>query len=342
MRDEENLDYDTDDDSYAPRKKKENLISRFINREHPTGVSKDEDPILKNPNVGGFFKLLKRNLGRLFSLNLYIIFGNFPIFFFLLAMSGYVSNHTTAPNFQAETLLSGVTNIVKTPASLSLSSLFSLQSEVTLPSVLTYILFGLSLLLVVTFGLVNIGVVYIQRNIIKESPIFMWSDFIYIIRRNIKQGLVYGIMDALLLVLMAYDIVFFNINLDGSTFKLILFFLALCITLLYLFMRPYIYLMLITFDLSIKKMFKNAVYFTALGIKRNLVALVGTIVVLAVNYFFFAVYIPIGIILPFIIVPSLMWFIGVYAAYPKIKEIMIDPYYNEDGTPKSDPTSSEA
>ncbi len=335
MRDEEQFEHESND-NYEPKKKKENFMSRIINREHPTGVSKDEDPILKNPGVGGFFKLLKRNLSRLFSLNLYFVFGNFPIFFFLLAMSGYVSHHTTAPYFQAETLLSGIANISQTPASLSLSSLFSLQSEVTLPSVWTYILFGLSLLLVVTFGLVNIGIVYIQRNMIKEAPVFMWSDFLYIIRRNLKQGLIYGIIDALLLALMAYDIVFFNINLDGSTFKLILFFIALCITLLYLFMRPYIYLMLITFDLSIRKMFKNAVYFTALGIKRNLMALLGTIVVLAINYFFFAVYVPIGIILPFIIVPSLLWFIGVYSAYPKIKEIMIDPYYNEDGTPKAE------
>ena len=37
-------------------------------------------------------------------------------------------------------------------------------------------------------------------------------------------------------------------------------------------------------------------------------------------------YMPIGIILPLIITVGLCMFMSVYAAWPKIKEIMIDPY----------------
>ena len=35
--------------------------------------------------------------------------------------------------------------------------------------------------------------------------------------------------------------------------------------------------------------------------------------------------------LPFVLTFATCAYIGVYAAYPKIKEIMIDPYYNENG-----------
>ena len=85
MREEENFDYE-EETQKKKKKKKESFISRFINRDHPTGVDKFEDPILKNPNISNFFKIAKRNFSRLFSLNIYMVFGNFPIFFFFLAL----------------------------------------------------------------------------------------------------------------------------------------------------------------------------------------------------------------------------------------------------------------
>ena len=57
--------------------------------------------------------------------------------------------------------------------------------------------------------------------------------------------------------------------------------------------------------------------------------LIATAIILAINYLLFLVFMPIGIILPFIITPAICAFTSVYCAYPKIKEIMIDPYYKE-------------
>ena len=42
------------------------------------------------------------------------------------------------------------------------------------------------------------------------------------------------------------------------------------------------------------------------------------------------VILPVGLVLPVIFLISLTTFMGIYAAYPKIKEIMIDPYYVSD------------
>jgi hypothetical protein len=44
---------------------------------------------------------------------------------------------------------------------------------------------------------------------------------------------------------------------------------------------------------------------------------------------------PIGIILPFIITIGLLQFTSTYAAWPNIHKVMIDPYYNEDGSEKT-------
>nr|MCR5262864.1 hypothetical protein [Clostridiales bacterium] len=75
-----------------------------------------------------------------------------------------------------------------------------------------------------------------------------------------------------------------------------------------------------------------------LNIKRNALAVLGIAVIILVNYALFLMFIPLGIILPFIITCSTCAFIACYAAFPKIKEVMIDPYEtDEPEKPKEEP-----
>lgn len=46
-----------------------------------------------------------------------------------------------------------------------------------------------------------------------------------------------------------------------------------------------------------------------------------------INYMLVLLFIPVGISLILFISIGAVWYIFVYAAFPKIKEIMIDPYY---------------
>ena len=113
-----------------------------------------------------------------------------------------------------------------------------------------------------------------------------------------------------------------------------MYFAILAICILYFFMRFYIYLMMVTFDLSIRKILKNALIFTVLGWKRNLLALLGIAVITAINIAFFPLFAvtPLGIaiplILPFLYYLSVTAFTSAYAAYPIIDRYMIDPYQN--------------
>ena len=106
-------------------------------------------------------------------------------------------------------------------------------------------------------------------------------------------------------------------------------------------MRFYTYLMLITFELKITKIIKNALIFTALGIKRNLMAVLGIAVLCAINVFLAIWLVPSGIALP-ILLPLLylmatLGFITTYAAYPVIDKYMIAPYAsNSEETEKTD------
>jgi len=309
------------------KKKKFNIFSHAY--DDGKGVDKDEIAISDNPNLINFFKLIGRKINQILSVNIIFILSNFPIFFFFLGMSGYFSVHTTAPVYSIFAPLRGAMMFDNSAATAALGTIFSRQAEITVHTTADYIFFGIAALTIITFGLSRIGITYILRNMFRGEPVFLLHDFFYVIKRNLRQGIIYGIIDVLITFLIAYDIVFFNLNYSASFGMSMMFFASLCLALIYFFMRHYIYLMLITFDLSIFKMFKNALYFTVLGIKRNFMAFLGTILLVLFEYFLMIVYPPLAAIVPFVILPSLLALIGVYAAYPKIKEIMIDPYYEQ-------------
>ena len=87
---------------------------------------------------------------------------------------------------------------------------------------------------------------------------------------------------------------------------------------------------MITFDLSILKILKNSLIFTVLGIKRNVMALIGFIVLIGIHILLVILLLPFGIsipiILPFVYIMAICCFIGTYAAYPIIDKHMIEPY----------------
>jgi len=291
------------------------------------GVKKEPEGPKNLPN---FFKHYKNKFTRLITVNMYYIFGNFPILFLILALSGNLNTKSTSPTYPMYAPIDGLTAHGElTPVTAVMNGIYGVQSEVGFPTVWTYIFLGLSLLLLVTFGYVNTGTTYILRNMVKGEPIFMWEDFWYAIKRNKRQGLILGIIDAVFSVLSVFNIYTYYINI-GSAFWNFMFFASLLIMLIWFFMRFYMYILMITFDLSIFKILKNSFIFSLLGLKRNLMATLGMVALLLITYMLMVEILPIGIIVPFVLLFSNCAFMATYAAFPKIKEIMIDPYYTEE------------
>lgn len=315
--------------SEKKEKSKFNLYSMF-NRDGK-GVSKDNTlNILEKPGIGNFFKLISRRFNQMLSVNMFYIFGNFPFLFGLFALAGYTSGSGIAPTSSLYTVLKGTMYFDVSPLIASVNGIYGIQAKTVIPSTATYIFYALTLLVLFTFGIVNVGCTYIIRNIIKGEPVFMWSDFWYAVKRNLRQGIIFGIIDLFISFMLVYDLIWFRANINAGKMMSAFYIISFGMIFLYFFMRMYVYLMMITFDLSLFKLFKNSMFFAVLGIKRNIMCLIGTALVLLLNYLLFMIFMPIGIILPFIITPALCSFISVYCAFPKIKELMIDPYYKEE------------
>ena len=293
------------------------------------GITKKQVEFDKKLGIGFFFKLMKMRLGKFSASNL--IFALCNIFFFvaLFGLSGTLDEYTTTA---ADPLYAQINAIAKNdsgPAIAALYSAFCASASRRVFSTISKVLMYSAVTLVFTFGLSTIGLVYNIRNICTGEHVYSWSDFFYAIKRNFKQGIVISIMDAVIIVVLVYDLIVYNASSAYSFMNLVFFYAIIAVSAIDYVMRFYIYLQLVTCKMSIGKMLKNSFLLTALGFKRNFVGILALIAV-AIAYVYIYIFLPqVAIILFCMFIFSLLTYIGVYCAYPVLKKYVIDPYYDQ-------------
>ena len=310
--------------------KKNKLFGFFdYNRDNrPDAVEEDT-----TPNVKRYFKLLGRRFWKLITLNLMMLPLIVPIlicfYLYISARQIPVAGEVLFPQ------LLGANAVGASPSATLLFDLFGAQQNIPVPTTWSYVGMGICILfLVITFGWQNVGAAYIVRNMVRGEPVFIWSDYFYAIKRNLKQGFLLGLLDAAILFVLGFDITYFwgrtgNFTLDFG------FFVTIALIVIYFLMRFYIYLMLVTFDLSIYKILKNALIFSMLGFKRNIMGVLGIVMITGFHVFllFLLIATPLSglpIILPFLWYLAAVTFTSAYAAYPIIDRYMIAPYVGND------------
>ncbi|MBQ8175305.1 MAG: DUF624 domain-containing protein [Clostridia bacterium] len=314
------------------KNKEKKKFKLFDSQREGRGVEKTD--VYTKTDLKGFFIKYKLYFTRLLSVNLLMVLGNFPLIFAAIAMSTLTRVIYFAPSSPSFPILFGILGQQREPSAfnLMLMGIEGVQYEASAMTTTTYVLFALSALVIFTFGIVNVGTTYILRNMVKGDPVFIFSDFAYAVRRNWKQALPFGILDAILLFLIPFDIVYL-LSTPSGIFGGIMLGITVVFALLYFWMRFYIYIQMVTFDLSIKKILKNSLIFALVGFKRNIMATLGIVILVAINLAlaigFYGVLSAAAILFPVVLLFSNGAFMSTYAAYFKIKEIMIDPYEAE-------------
>ncbi len=293
------------------------------------GISKKRADM--TPGLKRFFITFKENFNKIVTVNIIFVLGNFPLFFIVAALSGLTKEPMFIPLSDSFQNINGLVHAGGDidPYMMTIYSIDGLQSSDLANTAWTYVLYGVGALTLFTFGPVNAGTAYVLRNIVSGEPVFVWSDFKYAFKRNIKQSLIFGMIDVGICALLCWNV---YTMFTFETFITSLFFwTCVIIFILYFFMRYYMYVQMVTFDLSIYKMMKNSLIFTLLGLKRNLMALIGIVLCLGLEFLFLfglgGILMPLAVAAPLALLFSFFAYMKVYAAYFKIKEIMIDPYY---------------
>lgn len=301
-------------------------IFKFRSRDGK-GVEKGED---LRPTFKNFFKQFSRKFSHLLSLNLLMLFQVAPI---VIAVIAFLTTPMTPSQTSAAFApLYGASLIAPDAASHLEITLSALPLSIPVFSPAAYWIIGAcALFLVVTIGWQSVGSFYVLRGLVRGDAVFVFSDYFYGIKRNFKQSFVFGLIDSAAIIALTVDILYYSRTV-GAFWMDVMFWVLAAIAVLYIIMRPYIYMMLITFNMNIRKMLKNALIFSALGIKRNLMAMLGVVVLVFFHVFLMVMFMPEGIIT--LIVPMLYAFAAIgfmiaYAVYPVIDRYMIAPYRNQ-------------
>lgn len=298
------------------------------NNKYDTGVSKNEYNKGQKMDSNNFFKLLKRSFSKLSGLNLVFILCNIPFFFFLFGISGNLNATVNTPTNPLYAQLYGVMQYDQNPLTAALNGILGNSADIQIISDASNVFIYSGLLLIITIGLSSAGMFYVLRNIARSEYVSVWHEFFGAIKKNFKQAFIVGILDSFICFTLAFDYISYKANTGNFMFN-IFYFTIIIFAFIYFIMRIYIYTIIVTFDLPLKKVFKNAYLLSMLGFKRNFAGLLGIASVLLLSFYIYIFLPTAGIILPFMFTISLISFIGAYCAYPIIKKHMIDPYYEE-------------
>ncbi len=185
---------------------------------------------------------------------------------------------------------------------------------------------------VITSGLAFAGFTNVVRNIALDRHSFGTSDFFDTIKKNWKQALAAGIINIIILLILAGDIVFFYKSTDGA---IMLVGLAVVATVLFLFimMQFYMWTIMITFKLKLKQIYVNSFKFALIGLKRNVLVIL--INLLSFAAIFGMLMINVNIItmlataLVIFVIPPFNFMVIQFNTFEKIKKLMIIPYYKD-------------
>ncbi len=292
------------------------------------GVYEEES---RKPTLGFFFKLFFRKFSQLLQLNLLMLFMVIPLLVFVFVY--FLGDKTPTVTHMLYAPLYGINTVTDVPAISSLLDVSAIQMDIPVFNTgMNFLVIGMFLFLAVTWGWQNVGAAYVIRGLFRGDAVFVFSDYIYGIKRNFKQAFFLGLIDFICSVVLIIDFMYFY-NLTGSFGFDFMYFAIIALIFIWVSMKFYIYNMLVTFNLKNFKILKNALIFSVLGIKRNIMAILGIVVLLVLHVLLGVVLLPYGIavplVLPLVYLVAAIGFMGTYAAFPIIERYMIEPYQNE-------------
>lgn len=189
---------------------------------------------------------------------------------------------------------------------------------------------------ILTHGMSAAGITNVTRNIARDKHSFGLSDFFETIRKNWKQSLAVGVINTIITVLLVFAIWFYNESYVQT--EQMLSFVGLVISwslaAVFAMMNFYIYTLMITFDFSLKMLYKNSFKFVFVNLWKNLLC---GIILLAV----YAIYVGIAllfndqrvVVIELIIaaatLPAFRYLLVQFFTFGSIKKHIIDPYYEQ-------------
>ncbi len=288
----------------------------FYNMKPKKDVQKRPDGKSK---ISVFFEIFFRKIWKICRLNMLYSLCATPFFIVLLFVVGILTSRIT--DFFTPLLTESQSDLELT--------------KIYFDLVLRFVF---STLFIVFFGAgpISAGFSYVLRNFSKEEHSWIASDFFQHTKANLRQAIIVFVIDIVVFCLLfTAFMVYSSISGPLSYMKYVVVFSAF----LYMMIHLYIYPLMVTFNLSLKDIFKNAVIFAIAESPRNVVLIIVTALIHFVIPYYFIVNavtvfaLPLYFIFEFIGLVGITGFISSFFTYPSI-EMMIDASNQNTDTPE--------
>ncbi len=123
---------------------------------------------------------------------------------------------------------------------------------------------------IITVGPWQAGFTYVLRNLTRGEHAFLWGDFKEHARKNLKQSIIICLIDLLTVFIIGIDLSFYFHRYGSSFYLSLINGLIIMLFMLDIMAHLYIYPMLVTFNFSIKQIYKNAFIFALIKFFPNL------------------------------------------------------------------------
>ncbi len=259
------------------------------------GRGVDENALQKR-SFFRFWELYGRKYGKLMKANLLYALAIIPTFAIFLFLTGLI----TSPILSMDFIRGNIAAVAEQTADMMQTTPAELEARlcVILDGVARVVL---SYLFTTLWGMgpATAGVTYIWRNFARDEHAWVWSDFLDSFKVNFKQSLVVFLIDIVALVLFCFAIRVYG-TLSGV--MSILHYLIWMIILIYTMMHFYLYPMMVTFELSLKDLYKNALIFALGKLPSNLLVLAILCLVQLIPAYFVALYLGTYFMLFFVVI----------------------------------------
>ncbi len=182
----------------------------------------------------------------------------------------------------------------------------------------------LLILSVLCYGPCKCGITYVLRNFSRQSHSWL-SDIWDKAKENWKQGMLFGVIDCLVAYLVVFNLTFQPTGDIASVMKIVKY-VTLLAAMFYVFMRKYIYLMIVTVNLNIRSIVKNSWLLAFIGIYRNFFSGLANLLIWVVAYLLIMLVHPfMEILFLGLLIYSFTGFLSISACYPLVDKYLVKP-----------------
>lgn len=199
--------------------------------------------------------------------------------------------------------------------------------------VLLNVLYLIACVPIITIGPATAALNYVCRNFTQGKPVSFFSDFVEKCKEHFKQGLVVGLIQVIAAVLCVSSFLMWtsaswNV---GETIRTVAVIVIFLVGYLMFFGSFYLYPMMVSFDLTVKQLFRNSFILAMTQLWRNLVILAVAAVLLVLTFLLWPVSFPVFLFLFF----SVLIFTANALIFPVLKRYVALP--EEENSSDSDP-----